>query len=86
MKQPLEPVSVCAECYSGNAQLRFREERAEKNGALLLLEKVPYYLCPVCGEETYDLDVEVFVEKEIEKFLEGEEKSRTVNVWEAMEA
>lgn len=80
MEKLLEPFGVCAECYYEKAELRFREETAEKDGAMLRLERIPYYHCPRCGEETYVLDVEVFVEREMKKFMEGDGKEGAINV------
>jgi len=64
------------------AELKFREEKAEKDGNLLRLERIPYYICPICEEETYDLDVEVFVEKAIGDFMKSNvrSKSKTIDV------
>lgn len=75
----MESFSVCVECYYKKAELKFREEKAEKDGNLLRLERVPYYICPICREETYDLDVEVFVEKAIGNFMKSSE-SKTIDV------
>jgi hypothetical protein len=80
MKHFMEPFGICAECYYEKAELRFREEKAEREGALLRLERAPYHICPICKEETYDLDVEVFVEKEVEYFMKNNVESKTIDV------
>ncbi|HHW42611.1 MAG TPA: YgiT-type zinc finger protein [Desulfotomaculum sp.] len=76
MEKPLEPFDICAECHFPKAELRFREETVKRDGAVLHLERIPYYHCPRCGEETYDLDVEVFVERAIKEFKEGNVEGR----------
>lgn len=80
MEKPFEQFDVCARCCFEMAELRFREETVEKNGEVLRLKRIPYYYCPRCGEETYDLDVEVFVERAIKWFAEGSGKAETINV------
>ncbi|NHM26994.1 MULTISPECIES: YgiT-type zinc finger protein [Desulfofundulus] len=78
--EKLELVGICAGCYYENAELRFKEKTLVKDGAALCLKRIPYYYCPRCGEETYDLDVEVFVERAIKRFTEGNGKGETIDV------
>ncbi|MDI6710474.1 MAG: hypothetical protein QME76_07280 [Bacillota bacterium] len=78
--------AVCAACYERGhltrpeARLRFREETVERNGNLLRLVGIPYYACPRCGAETYELRVEAFVEQAVRDFLDGETAGGTIDV------
>ncbi|OAT83491.1 YgiT-type zinc finger protein [Desulfotomaculum copahuensis] len=78
----LEQFSVCAGCYHEKAELRFtrREIVKRKDGAILYLKRIPYYWCEKCGEETYDLQVEVFVERAMKAFEEGKVKPGAIDV------
>ena len=74
----MEQYCSCAECGS-RAELRFEDREERKNGKVLRLKRVPYYLCPVCGEPTYDFHIELKIEQLI-KSLKG---SKTVNLEKA---
>lgn len=78
--------AVCAACYEREhlirreARLCFREETVERHGQVLRLIGIPYYTCPRCGAETYELHVEAFVEQAVRDFLDGETAGGTIDV------
>ncbi|MBO8128054.1 MAG: hypothetical protein H0Z39_02480 [Peptococcaceae bacterium] len=63
----MERYCTCVECGYPKAELKFEERIVERDGKDgIRLAGAPYYLCPACGEKTYDFHAELKIEKLVE--------------------
>lgn len=67
----MERYFECVECGYERAELNFEEHCEQKEGKKICVTGVPRYLCPRCGETTYLLEVELEVERIIDRCLKN---------------